>query len=190
MRPCGIMTAQDFLHANKDRFLNELFDLLRIPSISADPAYKDDVIRCAESVADHLRKAGADRVEVMGTPGYPVVYGERIVDPALPTVLVYGHYDVQPPDPLDLWTSPAFEPVIRKTELHPEGAIFARGACDDKGQMFMHVKALEAMVQSGDQPVNLKFVIEGEEEVGSDHLDDFLEQNRDLLAASPRVCAA
>ena len=177
------MTAQDFLSANKDRFLDELFDLLRIPSISADPAYKEDVIRCAESVADHLRKAGANRVEVMQTPGYPVVYGERIVDPALPTVLVYGHYDVQPPDPLDLWTSPAFEPVIRKTELHPEGAIFARGACDDKGQMFMHVKALEAMVQSGDQPVNLKFVIEGEEEVGSDHLDDFLEQNKDLLAA-------
>ena len=177
------MTAQDFLSANKDRFLDELFDLLRIPSISADPAYKEDVIRCAESVADHLRKAGADRVEIMQTPGYPVVYGERIVDPALPTVLVYGHYDVQPPDPLDLWTSPAFEPVIRKTELHPEGAIFARGACDDKGQMFMHVKALEAMVQSGDQPVNLKFVIEGEEEVGSDHLDDFLEQNKDLLAA-------
>ena len=133
------MTALDFLNGNKDRFLDELFDLLRIPSISADPAYKDDVIRCAESVADHLRKAGADNVEVMTTPGYPVVYGERIVDPALPTVLVYGHYDVQPPDPLDLWTSPAFEPVIRKTELHPEGAIFARGACDDKGQMFMHV---------------------------------------------------
>ena len=177
------MTAQDFLSANKDRFLDELFDLLRIPSISADPAYKKDVIPRAESVADHLRKAGANRVEVMQTPGYPVVYGERIVDPALPTVLVYGHYDVQPPDPLDLWTSPAFEPVIRKTELHPEGAIFARGACDDKGQMFMHVKALEAMVQSGDQPVNLKFVIEGEEEVGSDHLDDFLEQNKDLLAA-------
>ena len=177
------MTAQDFLSANKDRFLDELFDLLRIPSISADPDYKDDVIRCAESVADHLRKAGADRVEVMQTPGYPVVYGERLVDPALPTVLVYGHYDVQPPDPLDLWTSPAFEPVIRKTELHPEGAIFARGACDDKGQMFMHVKALEAMVQAGDQPVNLKFIIEGEEEVGSDHLEEFLIQNKELLAA-------
>ena len=177
------MTAQDFLNGNKDRFLDELFDLLRIPSISADPAYKDDVMRCADSVADHLRKAGADNVEVMTTPGYPVVYGERIVDPALPTVLVYGHYDVQPPDPLDLWTSPAFEPVIRKTELHPEGAIFARGACDDKGQMFMHVKALESMVQAGHQPVNLKFVIEGEEEVGSDHLDEFLEQNKERLAA-------
>ena len=107
------MTAQDFLSANKDRFLEELFDLLRIPSISADPAFKGDVIRCAESVAEHLRKAGADRVEVMKTPGYPVVYGERMVDPSLPTVLVYGHYDVQPPDPLDLWTSPAFEPVVR-----------------------------------------------------------------------------
>ena len=159
------MTPQDYLAQNKDRFLDELFDLLRIPSISADPAYAGDVMRCAESVADHLRKAGADNVEVMPTPGYPVVYGERIVDPSLPTVLVYGHYDVQPPDPLDLWTSPAFEPVIRKTELHPEGAIFARGACDDKGQMFMHVKALEAMVQSGQQPVNLKFIVEGEEEV-------------------------
>ena len=177
------MTPQDYLAQNKDRFLDELFDLLRIPSISADPAYAGDVMRCAESVADHLRKAGADNVEVMPTPGYPVVYGERIVDPALPTVLVYGHYDVQPPDPLDLWTSPAFEPVIRKTELHPEGAIFARGACDDKGQMFMHIKALEAMVQAGDQPVNLKFIIEGEEEVGSDHLEDFLVQNQELLAA-------
>lgn len=177
------MSPQDYLNQHKDRFLDELFDLLRIPSISADPAYAGDVMRCAESVADHLRKAGADNVEVMATPGYPVVYGERIIDPALPTVLVYGHYDVQPPDPLDLWTTPAFEPVIRKTELHPEGAIFARGACDDKGQMFMHVKALEAMVQTGRQPVNLKFIIEGEEEVGSDHLDAFLEDNRDKLAA-------
>ena len=133
------MTPQDYLAQNKDRFLDELFDLLRIPSISADPAYAGDVMRCAESVADHLRKAGADNVEVMPTPGYPVVYGERIVDPSLPTVLVYGHYDVQPPDPLDLWTSPAFEPVIRKTELHPEGAIFARGACDvDRYNRFFH----------------------------------------------------
>ena len=177
------MTTEHYLSDHKDRFLEELLEILRIPSISADPAYKSDVLRCADAVADSLRKAGAQKVQVISTPGYPVVYGERIVDPSLPTVLVYGHYDVQPPDPIDLWTSPPFDPVIRKTEIHPEGAIFARGACDDKGQMFMHVKALEMMVETGEQPLNLKFIVEGEEEVGSDHLDDFLSDHRELLTA-------
>ena len=177
------MTSEQYLITHKDRFLEELFELLRIPSISADPAYKGDVLRCADAVAASLKAAGADNVEVISTPGYPVVYGERIIDPSLPTVLVYGHYDVQPPDPIELWTTPAFEPVIRKTDIHPEGAIFARGSCDDKGQMFMHVKALETMVQTGSQPLNLKYIIEGEEEVGSDHLDEFLAANKERLKA-------
>ena len=177
------MTSEQYLITHKDRFLEELFELLRIPSISADPAYKGDVLRCADAVAASLKAAGADNVEVISTPGYPVVYGERIIDPSLPTVLVYGHYDVQPPDPIDLWSTPAFEPVIRKTDIHPEGAIFARGSCDDKGQMFMHVKALETMVQTGSQPLNLKYIIEGEEEVGSDHLDEFLAANKERLKA-------
>ena len=128
---------------HRERMLNELLELLRIPSISADAAYASDTHKCAQVVANHLRNAGADNVEVVATEGYPVVYGEKMVDVSLPTVLVYGHYDVQPADPIDLWDSPAFEPVIKKTELHPEGAIFARGACDDKGQFFMHVKAFE-----------------------------------------------
>jgi len=177
------MNASEYLQANRDRFLEELFDLLRIPSVSADPAYAGDVQRCAQSVADHLTKAGATGVEIIPTEGYPVVYGERLVDPAAPTVLVYGHYDVQPADPLELWDSPAFEPVIKKTELHPEGAIFARGACDDKGQFFMHVKALEVMAQTGGLACNIKFMIEGEEEVGSAHLEPFLEAHKERLAA-------
>jgi acetylornithine deacetylase/succinyl-diaminopimelate desuccinylase-like protein len=177
------MTTNDFIHQNRDRFLDELFDLLRIPSVSADPAYASDVRKCAEAVADSLRKAGATGVELIETEGYPVVYGERLVDPAAPTVLVYGHYDVQPADPIALWDTPAFEPEIRKTALHPEGAIFARGACDDKGQMFMHVKAFEAMVASGELPCNVKFMIEGEEEVGSAHLEPFLEAHKEKLAA-------
>lgn len=177
------MTTNDFIQENRDRFLQELFDLLRIPSVSADPAFAGDVRRCAESVADALRQAGASGVELIDTEGFPVVYGERLVDPAAPTVLVYGHYDVQPADPIDLWTTPAFEPEIRKTDLHPEGAIFARGACDDKGQMFMHVKALEAMVASDALPCNVKFMIEGEEEVGSAHLEPFLETHKEKLAA-------
>ena len=177
------MTTNDFIHQNRDRFLDELFDLLRIPSVSADPAYAGDVRKCADAVADSLRKAGATGVELIETDGYPVVYGERLVDPAAPTVLVYGHYDVQPADPIELWDTPAFEPEIRKTKLHPEGAIFARGACDDKGQMFMHVKAFEAMVAAGELPCNVKFMIEGEEEVGSAHLEPFLEAHREKLAA-------
>ncbi len=177
------MSVNNYINANRDRFLNELLDILRIPSISADPAYKADVLRMAEATRDSLIAAGADRAEVMPTPGYPIVYAEKTIDPKLPTVLVYGHYDVQPADPLELWDSPAFEPVIKKTDIHPEGAIFARGACDDKGQFYMHVKAFEAMVQTNNLPCNVKFIIEGEEEVGSENLDSFLEQHKDLLAA-------
>jgi len=172
-----------FIEANKERLLDEIFSLLRIPSISADPAYNSDVAKCAEHIAEHMNSLGIDSVEIFPTAGHPIVYGECLVEPDLPTVLVYGHYDVQPADPIDLWDNDPFEPIIKTTKIHPEGAIFARGACDDKGQMFMHVKALESMVQAGNQPVNLKFVIEGEEEVGSDHLDEFLEQNKERLAA-------
>ena len=167
----------DYQSQNKDRFLNELLDLLRIPSVSADSKYKGDVARCAEAVKDNLLKAGADKAEICPTPGHPIVYGEKIVDPALPTVLVYGHYDVQPADPLNLWTNPPFEPVIK------DGRIYARGACDDKGQMFMHVKALEVMVKTNSLPCNVKFMIEGEEEVGSSNLGKFLEENKDRLKA-------
>lgn len=177
------MSVQDFITQNRDRFLEELLDILRIPSISADPAYANDVHKMAEATKEALLKAGADNAEIMETPGYPIVFGEKMIDPSLPTVLVYGHYDVQPADPLELWDSPAFEPVIKKTDLHPEGAIFARGACDDKGQFYMHVKAFEAMVASGELPCNVKFIIEGEEEVGSENLDGFLEDNKEKLAA-------
>ena len=159
-----------YIEANKDRFINELIELLKIPSVSADPAYTQDVLNTADVVKDRLEKAGCDLVEICDTPGYPIVYGEKIIDEKLPTILVYGHYDVQPADPLELWDSPAFEPVIKKTELHPEGAIFARGACDDKGQMYMHVKAMEYMTTTGNLPCNVKFMIEGEEEVGSESL--------------------
>ena len=172
------MDVKDYMNTHRERMLEELLELLRIPSISADPAYAEHTLKCADVVADHLRKAGADNVEVVATKGYPVVYGEKLVDPTKPTVLVYGHYDVQPADPIDLWDSPAFEPVIKKTELHPEGAIFARGACDDKGQFFMHVKAFEAMVATDQVPCNIKFMIEGEEEVGSVHLEDFLREHK------------
>jgi acetylornithine deacetylase/succinyl-diaminopimelate desuccinylase-like protein len=127
--------AQDFINENKDRFLSELFELLRIPSISADMAYKEEVAKCADLVAKHLRDAGADNVEVCVTEGHPIVYGEKLIDPSKPTVLVYGHYDVQPADPIELWHTPPFEPTIKKTDIHPDGAIFARGSCDDKGQM-------------------------------------------------------
>ncbi|MEP2936091.1 MAG: dipeptidase [Gilvibacter sp.] len=173
---------KDYINQHKDRFLNELLDLLKIPSISADSAYKDDVIKTANAIKTSLEKAGCDTVEVCETPGYPIVYGEKIIDASLPTILVYGHYDVQPPDPLDLWDSPPFEPVIKKTEKHPDGAIFARGACDDKGQMYMHVKALEYLTSSDQLPCNVKFMIEGEEEVGSESLGWFVERNREKLA--------
>jgi acetylornithine deacetylase/succinyl-diaminopimelate desuccinylase-like protein len=172
----------DYVEENKDRFVKELIELLKIPSVSADPAYKKDVLNTAEAVKDALKTAGCDSVEICETPGYPIVFGEKIIDKNLPTVLVYGHYDVQPADPVELWDSPPFEPVIKNTKVHPEGAIFARGACDDKGQMYMHVKALEYMTQTGSLPCNVKFMIEGEEEVGSESLGWFIERNKEKLA--------
>lgn len=168
--------------ANQQRFLDELLDLLRIPSISADSNYSADVNKTAEFIKDKLIEAGADAVELCPTEGYPIVYGEKIIDPKLPTVCVYGHYDVQPPDPMDLWESGPFEPVIKKTAIHPDGAIFARGACDDKGQMYMHVKAFESMLAENALPCNVKFMIEGEEEVGSPNLGPFLRANADKFA--------
>lgn len=168
---------KDYQEQNKDRFLNELLDLLRIPSVSADSKYKADVANCAEAVKTHLLNAGCDMAEVCPTAGHPIVFGQKIVDPALPTVLVYGHYDVQPADPLDLWHSGPFEPVIK------DGKIYARGACDDKGQMFMHIKALEVMAKTNTLPCNVKVMIEGEEEVGSSNLGKFLEDNKEKLKA-------
>lgn len=164
-----------YIEQNKDRFLSELTDFLRIPSISADSRYKEDVARAAEFVKQSLLAAGADLVEICPTPGHPIVYGEKTIDASLPTVVVYGHYDVQPADPLNLWDSPPFEPVIK------DGKIYARGACDDKGQVFMHVKAFEFMMKTGSLPCNVKFMIEGEEEVGSDHLGDWIRQNKSRL---------
>ncbi|MCB0516145.1 MAG: dipeptidase [Chitinophagales bacterium] len=166
---------QSYLQQNKERFLEELLALLRIPSVSADPAYKEAVFKTAEYVAQKLKDAGADAVELCPTAGYPIVYGEKIISPNLPTVLVYGHYDVQPPDPLDLWHSPPFEPVVKNEK------IYARGSCDDKGQMYMHLKAFEAMMQNNALPCNVKFMIEGEEEVGSNNLGIFVKNNREKL---------
>ena len=171
----------NYIAQHKDRLLNELIELLKIPSISADSAFSQDVINTAEVVEKALIEAGCDLVEICETDGYPIVYGEKIIDPKLPTVLVYGHYDVQPPDPLDLWDSPPFEPVIKETEEHPEGAIFARGASDDKGQMYMHVKALEFMVRNNQLPCNVKFMIEGEEEVGSVNIAQYVANNKEKL---------
>ena len=173
---------QTYIEENKKRFLNELISLLKIPSVSADKAYKKDVLNTADFVLESLKKAGCDHVELCETPGYPIIYGEKIIDKNLPTVLVYGHYDVQPADPIELWTSPPFEPVIKNTAIHPEGAIFARGACDDKGQMYMHVKAMEYMTSTGNLPCNVKFMIEGEEEVGSEGLAWFVPRNIEKLA--------
>ena len=177
-----MQNIQDYIANNKDRFINELIELLKIPSVSADSAFSQDVINTADLVKQALEEAGCDSVEICETDGYPIVYGEKIIDPELPTVLVYGHYDVQPPDPIDLWDSPPFEPTIKQTELHPEGAIFARGACDDKGQMYMHVKAVEFMVKTNKLPCNIKFMVEGEEEVGSKNLATFVEANKEKLA--------
>jgi acetylornithine deacetylase/succinyl-diaminopimelate desuccinylase-like protein len=170
-----------YLNSNKERFLNELLELLKIPSISARAEHKSDMDKTAEAIKLRLMEAGADKVEICQTNGYPVVYGEKIIDPSKPTVVVYGHYDVQPADPLNLWDSPPFEPVIKKTEVHPEGAIFARGACDDKGQMYMHVKAFETMMKTNTLPCNVKFMIEGEEEVGSPNLGPWIIKNKEKL---------
>lgn len=166
---------------NQDRYLEELLDFLRIPSVSADPAYQKDVKKTAEFVAKKLKTAGAKKVKVYPTKGHPIVYGEKMVDKTKPTVLVYGHYDVQPPDPMELWDSPPFEPVVKKTKTHPKGAIYARGACDDKGQVYMHIKAFEAMLQHDALSCNVKFMIEGEEEVGSNNLETFCKKNKKML---------
>ena len=173
---------KSYVNQHKDRFINELIELLKIPSISADSAYTKDVLKTAQEVKTRLENAGCEHVEICETKGHPIVYGEKIIDKNLPTVLVYGHYDVQPPDPLDLWDSPPFEPVIKKTDLHPEGAIYARGSCDDKGQMYMHVKALEFMTSTNQLPCNVKFMVEGEEEVGSVNLSKYVKENRQKLS--------
>jgi acetylornithine deacetylase/succinyl-diaminopimelate desuccinylase-like protein len=170
-----------YIKEHKQRFLDELVELLKIPSVSADKAFEKEVLLTADFVMESLKKAGCDKVESCETPGYPIIYGEKIIDKNLPTVLVYGHYDVQPADPIELWHSPPFEPVIKTTDIHPEGAIFARGACDDKGQMYMHVKALEYMTNTGNLPCNVKFMIEGEEEVGSESLSWFVPRNVEKL---------
>ncbi len=166
-----------YVNDNKQRFLDELFELLRFPSISADQKYKDEMFKTAEFVAEKLKIAGADLVEICPTAGYPIVYGQKILDSSLPTVLVYGHYDVQPPDPLELWKTPPFEPTIRDQK------IYARGACDDKGQFYMHVKAFELMMSTNTLPCNIKFMIEGEEEVGSNNLGIFVKNNKERLKA-------
>ena len=172
-----------YIKKNKEKFLNELLDFLRIPSISADPAYFKDVKKAAQFLKERMKEVGLKHVKVHQTKGHPIVYGDYIVDKKLPTVLVYGHYDVQPPDPIELWDSGPFDPVIKKTKIHPRGAIFARGACDDKGQAYMHIKAFEAMMANEGVPCNVKFMIEGEEEVGSVHLEEFCRANSKLLAA-------
>jgi acetylornithine deacetylase/succinyl-diaminopimelate desuccinylase-like protein len=168
---------KEFQEANKDRFLQELLDLLRIPSVSAKSEHNEDMQACAKAVAKSLTDAGAQIATIYETEGHPIVYGEIIVDPSYPTVLVYGHYDVQPAEPLELWHSGPFDPTII------DGKIFARGACDDKGQFYMHVKALEIMTKTNSMCTNIKFVIEGEEEIGSPNLASFVKANKDLLEA-------
>ncbi|MFL2592071.1 MAG: dipeptidase [Cryomorphaceae bacterium] len=172
---------KEYIEKNKNKFLEELFELLRIPSISAKSEHKKDIITCAKLLKSHLEKQGFNNCEICKTKGNPIVYGEKIIDNKLPTVLVYGHYDVQPTDPIELWNSAPFEPIIKKTSIHPEGAIFARGACDDKGQMFMHIKAFEILNKNGGFPCNIKIMIEGEEEIGSDNLEIFIEKNKAKL---------
>lgn len=166
-----------YLEANRERFLTELIDLLKIPSVSADKSFEKEVLRTAEAVKQRLEEAGADNVSICPTKGYPVVYADKMINPDWPTVLVYGHYDVQPADPYELWHSPPFEPVVK------DGYIYARGACDDKGQMYMHVKAFEMMWKNNSLPCNVKFMIEGEEEIGSDNLETFAVENAEKLKA-------
>ena len=168
---------KDYQTKNKERFLNELLELLRIPSVSARSEHKADMIACAEAVKKRLEEAGVDKADIYTTEGHPVVYAEKIIDPSKPTVLVYGHYDVQPADPLNLWNSGPFEPEIK------DGKIFARGSCDDKGQFYMHVKALETLVNTNTLTTNIKFIIEGEEEIGSPNLAKFVTSHKDLLKA-------
>jgi len=171
----------NYIKEHKTRFINELIEILKIPSISADPAYKLDVFNCANAVEKAMKDAGAENTEICKTEGYPIVYGEKIIDSNLPTVLIYGHYDVQPADPIELWDSGPFDPIIKTTKIHPGGAIFARGACDDKGQFYMHIKAFELMIKTNTLPCNVKFMIEGEEEVGSENLGFFVKMNKEKL---------
>jgi acetylornithine deacetylase/succinyl-diaminopimelate desuccinylase-like protein len=171
------MTREQYIENNQDKFLNELFNLLRIPSISADSAYAADVQRCAEYTAMRLKEAGADNVTLEQTAGNPIVYGDKIIDPNKPTILVYGHYDVQPSVPDELWNTPPFEPTIK------DGNIYARGACDDKGQFYMHLKAFETMMQTDTLHCNVKFMIEGEEEIGSTNLGIYVKEYKEKLAA-------
>ena len=168
---------KDYQEKNKDRFLNELFELLCIPSVSAKSEHKEDMIKCAEAIKQRLLEAGADTVDIYPTAGHPIVYGEKIFDASKPTVLVYGHYDVQPAEPLELWKHGPFDPTI------VDGKIYARGSCDDKGQVYMHVKAFETMVQTNSLSCNIKFCIEGEEEVGSPNLGKFVSEHKELLKA-------
>jgi len=169
--------VREYIVSNQQRFLDELFQWLRIPSVSADSRHKEDVRKAAEFLKGKFTGAGVDKVEICETKGHPIVYAEKIIDPSLPTVLVYGHYDVQPADPLNLWDSPPFEPVIKNDK------IFARGSCDDKGQVYMHVKAFEIMMKLKLLPCNVKFMVEGEEEVGSDNLGTFVKENKTKLKA-------
>lgn len=175
--------TQDYIQKNKDKFLEELFEFIKIPSVSADLSFKKDVLKAASFLEQNLKEIGVDNVKLFPTDGYPIVYGEKIIDINLPTILVYGHYDVQPADPYELWDSDPFNPIIKQTDIHPDGAIFARGSCDDKGQMFMHVKAFEAMYKSGELSCNVKFMFEGEEEVGSKNLEKFVRSNVEILKA-------
>jgi len=168
---------KQYIQTNQERFLNELFDLLRLPSVSADSRHKGDIRKTAEMVKARLLEAGVEKAEICETAGHPIVYGEKLVSANAPTVLVYGHYDVQPPDPLNLWLTPPFEPTVR------DGKIYARGACDDKGQFYMHVKAFEIMKNQNLLNCNIKFMIEGEEEVGSDNLGTFVKANKEKLKA-------
>ncbi|MGK7394625.1 MAG: dipeptidase [Candidatus Cyclobacteriaceae bacterium M3_2C_046] len=168
---------KEFITTHKDQFLDELFNLLRIQSVSADPKFKEDVLKAADFLKHKLLDAGADKAEIHPTEGYPIVYGEKMVDKSLPTVLIYGHYDVQPADPYELWETPPFEPTVRNNK------IFARGSSDDKGQMYVHIKALETMVKTGTLACNVKYMLEGEEEVGSGNLEVFVKKNREMLSA-------
>ncbi len=172
-----------YISQNKQRFLDELFDFLRIPSVSADPTFAEHMLTAADWLKQKLTAAGLDKAEICETKGYPVVYAEKILNTEWPTVLIYGHYDVQPADPYELWDTPPFEPTIKNTKIHPDGAIFARGACDDKGQIYMHVKAIEMMLAENSLACNVKVMFEGEEEVGSENLAAFLEANKSKLSA-------
>ena len=173
---------KQFIQNNNDRILTELFDLLKIKSVSADSNFKKNVKDAAIFLKDNFEKIGCENIEIIETAGHPIVYADKIISDYAPTVLVYGHYDVQPADPIELWDNPPFDPIIKKTKTHPEGAIYARGACDDKGQMFMHLKAFEYMKKFDKLKCNIKFMIEGEEEVGSVNLEKFLNENKEKLS--------